>query len=124
MVKKLEEVLRKAPFNSGFGLYLYQMKNAVRNVHPNADTILKDITGNLIDFDVYHLTENLTNQLLTEMEEETAKMAEKFRSTYSKFIKDFRKHFDNRHVMRLNVVKLLEAANTNNILHVKRWVRL
>ena len=64
LIKKLEEVLRKAPFNAGFALYLYQMKNAVRGVYPHADSILKDITGNLKDYDVFHLSVNLTNQLL------------------------------------------------------------
>jgi hypothetical protein len=40
-VKKLEEMLKKAPFNTGFGIYLY-LKNAdVYGTFPHADTILK-----------------------------------------------------------------------------------
>ena len=98
------------------------MKNAVRNVYPHADQILKDITGNMKDYDVYHVSESLTFQYLQEMENETNKMAEKFRATYQKFIKDFRKHFEKRSEVTHSVQKLLQAANSNNILHVKRWL--
>ena len=51
-------------------------------------------------------------------------MAEKFRPTYQKFIKDFKKHFDKRYEVAQNVQKLLKAANSNNILQVKKLVHL
>lgn len=97
LIKKLESELKKPPFNCGFGMYLYLMRNDVQGIFPQRDQILKDIEKvGMRDFDVYRLTENLTPELIKEIENEHFKVAEKFRPSYIKFINSFKKHYDKR----------------------------
>ena len=88
LAKKLEELLKKPPFNTGFGMYLYLMRNEVRDVFPNGDQIMKDILSQgLREFDVWKISENLAPDLMNEIENDMAKVADKFKGTYGNFIK-------------------------------------
>jgi len=65
IVKKIEEIFKKPPFNAGFGMYLYLGMNSIRNIFPNAEEILKDILSKgLREFDVYRLTENISAETM------------------------------------------------------------
>jgi hypothetical protein len=82
-VKKIEELLKKPPFNAGFGMYLYTKNAEVHGTFPHADIILRDImSAGLRDYDVYHISEGLTPELRHEVEELYHLVSEKFRATY------------------------------------------
>ena len=120
-VKKLEEILKKQPFNAGFGMYLYTKNAEVNGIFPQSDIILRDILSvGLRDFDVYHITEGITEDMRPEIEEIQHKVSEKVRATYHKFIKEFMKVYEKRSKVEDSVLKLLKAVNANNILQVKK----
>jgi hypothetical protein len=82
-VKKLEDLLKKPPFNTGFGLYLYLNHGESRGVHAQPDALLKDIVSNgLREFDVYRISENLNPDMAKELEAESMLVIEKYRSPY------------------------------------------
>ena len=102
-------------------MYLYTKNAEVNGIFPQSDIILRDIlsTG-LRDFDVYHITEGITEDMRPEIEEIQHKVSEKVRATYHKFIKEFMKIYDKRSKVEDSVLKLLKAVNANNILQVKK----
>lgn len=120
LLKKLEDAMKKPPFNAGFGMYLYLSKNKVRSAFSQPDVIFKDILSHgLRDMDVYVLTEQLRPEQLKELEVEHAKVAEKFRGSYLKFFREFQRVY----LRDCPSAKLLKAVNANNILEVKKLVK-
>ena len=68
---KLEEILKKPPFSSAFGIFVYLQREDARDFYFNADKIFNDIlkTG-LRDFDVYKITENVSLEEMMEIRNE------------------------------------------------------
>jgi len=69
---------------------------------------------------VFRLTEDLSLEDIKEIENESIKVAEKHRSAYFKFIKDFVKHYGKR--KNIEDTKLLKAVFANNLDQVKKFV--
>ena len=102
-------------------MYLYTKNAEVNGIFPQSDIILRDILSvGLRDFDVYHITEGITEDMRPEIEEIQHKVSEKVRATYHKFIKEFMKIYEKRSKVEDSVLKLLKAVNANNILQVKK----
>mmetsp|Transcript_1954 Transcript_1954/g.3394 ORF Transcript_1954/g.3394 Transcript_1954/m.3394 type:complete len:346 (+) Transcript_1954:397-1434(+) len=87
LIKLLEENLCREPYNSGFGMYIYLMRNKVRSFFPNTEQLLKEVlSSGLRDYDVFRITESVDAQYMKEIEQEYKKVASKQRGIYQKFI--------------------------------------
>jgi len=93
---KLEELLKKPPFNCGFGMYLFLRRDDVRDVYPNGDKTMNDILKNLRAFDVYRLTEHLSQYHMNRIQEEVKKVVTKLKPSHESFINKFKSHYDKR----------------------------
>jgi hypothetical protein len=72
---KLEEILKKPPFNSGFGIYVYLVREDARDFYFNAEKIFNDILKiGLRDYDVYKITENVSEQEMMGINNELGKI--------------------------------------------------
>ena len=94
---KLEELLKKPPFNCGFGTYLFLKRDDIRDVYPNADKTMNDILRNgLRAFDVYRLTEHLSQHHMNKLQEELMKVVTKLKPSHESFINKFKSHYVNK----------------------------
>ena len=79
--------MKKAPYNVGFGLYLYQQQERAQSNFPEREQIMKDITyTGLKAFDVYRIAENASELDLSDLLDQQARVTANMRDTYLKFV--------------------------------------
>lgn len=85
------------------------------DLFPSAEQTLKDIAGEMNEFCVFQLIQNMSPDQIHSLSNEYLKVNDKVRSAYQKFGKDLAKMAGKRPQVEENVVKLLKSVNSGNL---------
>lgn len=117
------EILKRAPYNVGFGMSLYLQRKEIHPVFEDTEQILRDCVKHGIgEYEVYRISEGLTRELWEEIEDDYQQVQERWRPSYKTFIREFQKVYEKKGDYSHKIIKLLKAVNADNIDQVKKML--
>ena len=122
LVEMMEAKFVKKPFNTAFGMYLYLEKGARTIFQEPGELLRQVISEGIRNYDVYKLLENVSPQVMQEIESEHVKVDSKYRSIFLKFIHEVTSKLKHKQDLETSILKLLKSVNHNNIAQVKKYV--